>query len=142
MLTILERLPEYRELDTGQRRAVRRRLWQLVFSWQWVRESILVKLLVLGPAVLALLLMKLAEVPIVEAVGVWGLFALCFGLGLISATAAWVWLTRRSLPIWRRVIAEQAWNGRARFCLRCGYDLRQSEGDDCVECGASRWTSK
>lgn len=138
MFTILERLPEYRELDRDQRRAVRRRLWRLVFTWQWFRETLLVKAIVLVPISIAIFVLALWEWQLRGWVGGWGVFAIHMGLATISVMGAWWWLTRRSLPIWRRVIAEEAWSGRARYCTLCGYDMRFSDSDSCVECGASR----
>ena len=138
---ILERLPEYRHLSADQRRAVRRRLWRLVFSWQWFREALLVKLIVLLPLSMFVFVLTLWEVHFRPWIGLWGVFAIKLGLAGLCCFGAWWWLSWRSLPVWRRVIAEQAWGGRAQFCFKCGYDLRYSEGDRCVECGASRWVA-
>lgn len=139
MIIFMERLPEYRELSQIQRRAVRRRLWRLVLTWSWMREALLVKLLVLLPIAIGLVLLWLVQTYVLRGTMGWVMLTLQLKISLVTALMAWWWLSRRSLPVWRRVIAAEVWGGRARYCLTCGYDLRFCEGDRCVECGASRW---
>ena len=57
-------------------------------------------------------------------------YALLFVLGLIPAVCYWRYFVR----VERRQARE-----KAGLCSRCGYDLRNSRGERCPECGTLIW---